>query len=352
MYLYARREVLEEEVIEPFASATIDVPKWPSIQPIALLSSGMSLSKYREPPFVSNVVLHSAVDTIVEATRNASFPLLIVAHSGRNPRTVSLLSEFSDLLNIAVHAACPSAVCIPSSHPNFLGTTFSGKNPFLAQADVIIVLDTDVPWIDMSPDVPRKGTRIFVIDPDPLKQTMGWSHVDAELICRADSEVAVSQLLEKVRNLPSDVHQDLRSRTHRQTLQEVHNQHSASLKALELLLKESGVATVPNILGILRQAVRDGTPSKGEGTLWLNEAITNYGLVFDHVMSDYPGSMLCSGGTSLGWALGAAVGAQLGALAIGKVHDLVVVIVGDGTFMFGVPSSAYWIARRCNTVRC
>jgi hypothetical protein len=43
----------------------------------------------------------------------------------------------------------------------------------------------------------------------------------------------------------------------------------------------------------------------------------------------------------LGWAGGAAVGAKLA--APGRV---VVALVGDGSFLFGIPSSAQWVARR------
>jgi len=32
-----------------------------------------------------------------------------------------------------------------------------------------------------------------------------------------------------------------------------------------------------------------------------------------------------------------------------KNYELIVVIVGDGSFIFGVPSAAYWMARRYNT---
>ena len=35
-----------------------------------------------------------------------------------------------------------------------------------------------------------------------------------------------------------------------------------------------------------------------------------------------------------------------------KKHELVVVIVGDGSYLFGVPSSAYWMARKYDTVCC
>ena len=58
-----------------------------------------------------------------------------------------------------------------------------------------------------------------------------------------------------------------------------------------------------------------------------------------------------SGASSLGWALGAAIGVQLAADAQPELkQELVAVVVGDGSFIFGVPSAAYWIARRYETV--
>lgn len=48
--------------------------------------------------------------------------------------------------------------------------------------------------------------------------------------------------------------------------------------------------------------------------------------------------------------LGAAIGAYFGGQASPTVaSDLIVLVVGDGSFLFGVPSSAYWMARRYNT---
>ena len=62
-----------------------------------------------------------------------------------------------------------------------------------------------------------------------------------------------------------------------------------------------------------------------------------------------------SGGTSLGYALGAAVGAYMGAATrgadAGAAWEMVVAVVGDGDFLFGQPSTAYWMARRYMTVR-
>ncbi|KAF5368153.1 hypothetical protein D9615_010203 [Tricholomella constricta] len=88
-------------------------------------------------------------------------------------------------------------------------------------------------------------------------------------------------------------------------------------------------------------------------TLALNESISNYLNVWMHMQPEVPGSLLTSGGSSLGWALGATVGVFLGGEVAGGgeggEYDLIVVIVGDGSFMFGVPSSAYWMARKYKT---
>ena len=51
--------------------------------------------------------------------------------------------------------------------------------------------------------------------------------------------------------------------------------------------------------------------------------------------------MIGSGASSLGWAGGGAIGAKLAA-----PDRTVVCLVGDGCYLFGVPSAAQWAARR------
>lgn len=54
--------------------------------------------------------------------------------------------------------------------------------------------------------------------------------------------------------------------------------------------------------------------------------------------------------TSYRRGLGAAIGAHFGGQVSPNVaSDLIVLVVGDGSFLFGVPSSAYWMARRYST---
>jgi len=54
--------------------------------------------------------------------------------------------------------------------------------------------------------------------------------------------------------------------------------------------------------------------------------------------------MFTSGGGSLGWHGGAAIGAKLA-----HPNKTVIALTGDGSYMFSVPSSVHWMARRYNT---
>ncbi len=64
----------------------------------------------------------------------------------------------------------------------------------------------------------------------------------------------------------------------------------------------------------------------------------------EHLRASRPGSADRVRRRSLGWAGGGAVGAKLAC-----PERTVVCLVGDGSFLFGVPSSAQWVARRYGT---
>lgn len=116
--------------------------------------------------------------------------------------------------------------------------------------------------------------------------------------------------------------------------------------ALEVLEKKGtdNILTAPFIIGTLRKY----SPAE---YLVMNEAISNYAHVWNHMMPTLPGSVLSSGASSLGWALGAAIGAKLAGDAWPEHRkELITCVVGDGSFLFGVPSTAYWMARRYEAV--
>ncbi|KAH9948269.1 thiamine diphosphate-binding protein [Amylocystis lapponica] len=328
VYLWARRETTEEDVDESIINSIPSKTHWPSVEPAAL------------PP--------AAVEKIISALAGAKFPLIITAHTGRNPRTVPLLTALSELHAIAVYDSCPQTVNMPYTHRNFIGSSFGGTNAFLSKADVVIVLDTDIPWAESLGVSLFPGAHIFMIDADPLKRGFGWTHTDAEMICAADAEVALTQLLGAPRpDAAAQAAAEVRGRE----IAALHEAWVGELRAAEgaALAPNGFTPRVPRILGMLRDTVQAKTPSAGKNVFWLNEGISNAGLVWTHIQPAEPGSMVMSGASGLGWALGAAVGARLGGQVVQKNFDLIVAVVGDGNFLFGVPSSAFWIAGRYDT---
>jgi len=79
-------------------------------------------------------------------------------------------------------------------------------------------------------------------------------------------------------------------------------------------------------------------------TIVLNEGITNYTVISDHIGINQPGRRFTSGGSSLGWNGGAAIGVKLA-----HPEKTVVCCTGDGSYMFSQPSTVHWMARRYQT---
>ena len=254
-------------------------------------------------------------------------------------------------------------MCIPWTHENYIGTAFGGKNDLLDHADLLLILELDVPWVEAAGNRPRDGARVFVIDSDPLKMNWGWQRVDAEMLCKADPETALAQLIAaldvpevqaKARAAAAANSGLVASRQAR--LKELRAKWVAEQEEAEAVKSFSpdsdlGPPTVPYVLSTLRTAVAAQTASGGEKVLWVNESISNYPLVWTYLRPEQPGSVIASGGTSLGYGLGASIGAYLGGIVAKKEYDLIAYVVGDGTYLFGIPASAFWIARRYNTVR-
>ena len=84
-----------------------------------------------------------------------------------------------------------------------------------------------------------------------------------------------------------------------------------------------------------------------DDTVFAVEAVTNSVLVADQVRPTGPGQWINCGGGGLGWSGGGALGIKLAVDALNPTKKpLVVQVVGDGSFLFSVPSSVYWISHR------
>ena len=311
VYLVGPREVMEEQV-EPYAA---DPAEYPPVAPAALTAE--------------------VTQEIATALANASHPLIITSYLGRNPDAVPALVELAELLAIPVLESAAFHVNFPGDHPLHAGYQFttSEQNPVLARADVILVVDSDVPWIHAT-SRPSPDAAIYDIDIDPLKASMSMWHIAARRFAAADSKVALEQIARFVRD---NVLIDAGAvEVRRAVAMDASQARRAALDSLEQ--PEAGVITPRYLTGCVRELLA------GTDALVLTEAITSYQVVAEHLRASRPGSLLGSGGGSLGWAGGGAIGAKLAC-----PERAVVCLTGDGSFLFGVPSSAQWVARRYGT---
>ncbi len=125
VYVTAPREVLESEV----PRVTIDTKQW---QPVA--PSGLNADAARE---------------IAGALAAAERPLIVTSYLGRSALAVQELVAFAEQLGVGVVESVPNHVNFPTTHPCYLGVQWNERrqNEALARADVVLVIDSDVPWI-------------------------------------------------------------------------------------------------------------------------------------------------------------------------------------------------------------
>jgi acetolactate synthase-1/2/3 large subunit len=280
-----------------------------------------------------------AVDTvraIGEALTAARRPVIVTSYLGRDPDAVPALVGLAELLAASVIESVPMRLNFPAGHPLHAGYQWNtpGQNPVLAEADAVLVLGSDVPWIPVR-NRPADRARVFVVDIDPLKEQMPLWHVPAEVFARADLGTAVRQLAGYLAG-PGLVDPD----AVRDRLAAASAAHEARARELAGRERPDGEVITPEYL-VAR--VREELAGLDGEAIVLTEAISNYQIVNEHLRCERPGGLLGSGGGSLGWYAGASVGVKLA-----RPEALVVSLVGDGTYLFGVPSSAQWVARRYN----
>ncbi len=306
VYLMGAREVMEEEV----APLPDEAARWRPVAPVGLAPD--------------------AARRVAALLNGAEAPLLVTSYVGRNPQAVAPLTALCERLGMGVLDSVQNAVNIAHDHPLYQGCQWNQpvQNRVLAAADAVLVVDSDVPWIP-AVSRPREDARIVHIDVDPIKQQMPLWRVAAEEVLRADAATALTQILGALEEIGVD---EAKAEARRARYTALHDQRARELAALEERPLKG--ITSEYVLARLRAMADDSV-------LYINESISHYHSVFNHLAPRLPGQMHTSGGGSLGWNGGAAFGAKLAC-----PEKTVIAIKGDGSHMFAVPSSVHWMERR------
>lgn len=309
VYLMAAREVMEAPVnAQP---------------PVETHWSGISAS----------ALPSDAVKTIARHLAGARRPLVVTSYVGRRPEAVKELVTLCGRLAIGVLESMPTHVNFPHDHVLYLGNQWNEarQNLHLAEADVVLVVDSDVPWIPVH-NQPGGQAIVHHIDVDPLKTQMPLCGVSSRYAYQVDAETALRQINTALTELQ---HADAPIAERRVRYERLHQTRMRRLRERELPRED--VVTPEFLTASLRRKL-------GPDALVLNEGVSNYQVICDHFRATRPGSLYASGGSSLGWSGGAAIGAKLA-----QPDSTVVALTGDGSYMFSIPSSVHWMARKYAT---
>ena len=280
-----------------------------------------------------NVVPSAAVapaptvtEQIASTLQNAEFPLIVTSSAGRDPKAFSALAEIAS--NQAIPVALPFATDanLPWDHDMNFGMEGMG---LVAEADVILVLEAGVPWVGATP---KRDSIVIQVAADAQYSTYPLRSFQTDMAVTADIGLFLTQLLDAITANPS------RNKTKRgkraRVLQELNRKRRARLATAVDSGKRRSPITTPWLAHCVNQSITHG---KDDHALLVNEL----GVPADHLEIAQPRTYMreCTAG-GLGFGLGAALGAKL---AMPERH--VVAIVGDGSYMFGNPTPAHFMAR-------
>lgn len=253
----------------------------------------------------------------------AENPLIITASAGADDDDVEALGNLANRFAIPVTQRKPRYMCLPSNHP-----MNAGHNPdnFLADADVIIVADCDVPWIPAK-KAPKDDCKVIHLGADPLFASYPIRGFPAD--------VAITGLLKStLRALDAALEPEekgARSRidARRKRMAELQAKQAEQKKAaLEKARTDSPIHPVW-VSHCIDQV-------KGPDDIVIKESQISPA----HMNFTRPGTFYSLGyGGGLGWSLGTACGMKLAAR-----DRQVFCTTGDGAYMFGNPVSAHYVA--------
>lgn len=257
--------------------------------------------------------------------KDAENPLIITSMVGKNPAAVGELVKLCESFAIpAVMAASNLYLNFPTEHPLHLGFD---PLKYLGDADVIMVIESDVPWFPIKAK-PKSGAKVIQMGIDPFFSRYPMRTFPVDVPIASDPEAGLRSLREALSTYRESKRKKIQERFSR--LAEEHKTLKATWKAMaEKVRKDSPIDMEWLSYGVGK--VRDGN------TVIINE----YDLRTHQVPLQEPGSFYGSPMVSgLGWCFGAALGVKLA-----RPDSVPIVCMGDGTYHFTAPTAGHFVAQ-------
>jgi acetolactate synthase-1/2/3 large subunit len=266
----------------------------------------------------------NAIERAADMLAAAEFPLIVTRAAGRIESDVAKLQALAERFAIPVFERKHHYMSMPWSSPMHLG---SNPEACFDAADVIVVLECDVPWVPKH-KAPRPDTKIIHLGADPLFATYPLRGYAADLAITGVLGGALPALTEALAAREKNAAARIDAR--RRKLAEAKEKLAARLAAN--LEKQKNAAPIhPAWINHCIARV------KGDDVIVVKEALTPS----EHLTFTKPGTFYSLGqGGALGWSLGTALGLKAAA-----PDKLVITAVGDGSYMFGNPLPAHYVGK-------
>jgi len=254
----------------------------------------------------------------------AEFPLIVTSTVGRDPNAVTELAALANEFALPVVQAEARDFNLPTDHPMHLG--FEAGH-WVGKADVIVVLDSVVPWIPKSGG-PRRDAKIIHMSSDPLATRYPFREMEADLLIAGDPCAALRLLRECLAGLPKSKNGAADGR--RKTVAAAREDIQARRRKLIDQVKDQSPVHLAWLAHCLNEV-------KTKDAIVISELGVPLPQLDLTAPRSYMGNLLSGG---LGFGLGAALGAKLAA-----PDREVITTVGDGSYMFGNPLPYHYVGR-------
>ncbi len=266
----------------------------------------------------------NAIEMAADMIAKAEMPLIIAGHPSKSAAAFGKLGELvlDNAIMIVQNGAYNN---LSSSNPMNLGLM---TQALLDKSDLVIVLDSAVPWVPLRMS-PRRDAKFIHIAHDPMFARYPFRGFEMDLAVAGDPGAAVGMLCEA---LKGKLKGNAAIETRRKTIMDMRAKQDEALRAA--IVQASTMAPI--------------------SPLWvaacLNKVKAKDAIICDELGVPFPVMELEShdswvSGSS--GALGMGIGQMLGA-KVAAPNRQVIGIVGDGSYMFGVPTAAHFVARSEN----
>jgi len=295
---------LEAALASPSGPVYLTLPREPLSAPVARKAE-TGPRAWPTPPEPDRTAIRQLGEWLAKAKR----PLIITSNVGRLPQEVSALAQLCERYRLPVVVQAPRYLCLPTDHPMHAGFD---SGPFLAEADLILVIESDVPWMP-SVKAPSPDARIVHIGEDPAFLRYPMRSFRSDLSIAAGAAPTLWALAAWLHNM---------------------GLHPEPEAGWGVRAPRTDAADTPHITPEhLSRCV--GEMAGPEGII-----VNEYQLRPDHCARTHAGTYFAiSPAGGLGWSVGAALGAKLAA-----PDRFVVATIGDGGFVFANPTACHWAA--------